>query len=85
MFPQKHLAALPRLRTFQVAGRIHEQRVQIFETFQQIPDTIRLAEDRLEEWPDDEVLHDAAIELYLAVVKSVEAMIIWLVDTSTRK
>ena len=59
--------------------------MQIFDTFQQIPETIRLAEDRLEEWPDDEVLRDATIELYLAVLKSVEAMILWLVDTSTRK
>ena len=53
--------------------------------FQQIPETIMLAEDRLQEWPDDETLHDAAIELYLAALESIEAMIIWLVDKSTRK
>ena len=61
------------------------QREQIFETFQQIPGTVRLAEDRLKDWPNDEPLHDAATELYLAVLTSIEAMIIWLVDTSARK
>ena len=57
--------------------------MRIIETFGQIPETIRRAEDRLKEWPDDKVLYDAADELYLAVLKSVEAMIEWLVGKSS--
>ena len=62
---------------------MNEKRTAIIETFHKIPKTIRKAEDRLGEHPDDEVLCDAASELYLAVLKVVEGMIKYLVGTST--
>lgn len=62
-----------------------EKRTTITETFCKIPKTIKKAEDRLEEHPDDDVLYDAATELYLAVLKVIEGMLKYLVDTSTCK
>lgn len=72
-----------KAKLLQVANRIHEQRADIYETFENIPETIQRAGDHLKDWPKDDVLYDAVTDLYLAVLKAIEAMIEWLVGRST--
>ena len=60
-----------------------EKKMKIVETFHKIPETIRIAEDRLADYPDDELLYDAATGLFIAVLRAIEGMLGWLVGTST--
>ncbi|KAK3172649.1 hypothetical protein OEA41_005973 [Lepraria neglecta] len=68
-----------------VAKRMKEKIMKIVETFHKIPETIRIAEDRLADYPDDELLYGAATGLFIAVLRAIEGMLGWLVGTSTWK
>jgi hypothetical protein len=69
----------------QVAARRSEKREQILDAFDRIPDTVVKTQRCHELFPDDLVLRDCAIRLYLALLEMIEAMIASLVDTTLCK
>lgn len=64
---------------------MREKRLYVFDAFRKIPEIVRKAESCLEDYPNDPVLLDTAIELYLAILSAVEGMIGYLVETSICK
>lgn len=60
-----------------------ENRVKTVEVLHKIPRTVKKAADRMQDHPDDDILFDAVTRLYLTVLKTIEGMLRWLIDTST--
>ncbi|KAI9680201.1 MAG: hypothetical protein M1829_001438 [Trizodia sp. TS-e1964] len=65
---------------FEVAKRMSDKRKEILDALEGIPLTIQTAEHCCEDFPEDEPLHDATTDLYLAILTAIEGMMKWLVD-----
>lgn len=66
----------------QIAARRSEQRENILDTFKKVPETILRTQRYHELIPNDKVLRDCALALYLALLEMIVGMISSLVDKS---
>lgn len=57
-----------------------DKRQQILEAMEDIPKTITMIEQTLENFDSDQTLSDLTVELYLKILKTIEGMMQWLVD-----
>lgn len=57
-----------------------ERRKQILETFGKVPFLVQDAESSFEDFASDEILKEAIVDLYLAILETVGVMMEWLVD-----